>query len=83
MGGGGVTLSIAGILGLVMLGFERCVGVGGTTPCKPPRSSCNLTCNIVLATSKGWAINTDVYFHSNSSTRVFTDWTVEGDGSFM
>ena len=48
---------------------------------KAPRSSCNRTCSRVLATSKGCAIKTDVYFHSSSSTKSFTVWTADGDGS--
>lgn len=45
--------------------------------------SWSLTCKIVLATSKGWAIRTDVYFHISSSMNSLTFWTIEGDGSPM
>jgi invasion protein IalB len=50
---------------------------------KPPTSSWALTCMMVLATSKGCAISTDVYFHSSSSSTSLMVWTTDGDGSAM
>jgi hypothetical protein len=66
-----------GLLGLAMPGFV----VSGGGVFSPPKSSWILTCRTVLATSKGWDINTDVYFHNSSSIKCFIDSTVEGESS--